>query len=762
MKTPSKALLLALLLSLCCTLCCATSRTLQQDVPPATNEVEPAAATPQKPTCKWYPPAPRGIKMEDWTAFWPQQCMGTTVDRWCDAQCRYGYVGFPIAPRIYCDPQPDGTAEWAFPIKGDCVAFCQRLPPSIAGVSWPYSCNNGLIEGASKATWAPPSTCTGTCRDGYIGDPAPIAKCLPPKNGTAPAEWQIVQGNCIDNVCDQLPRRIIAGYWPSNCSRLEVGSTCEAICNNGFVPEPAPKAKCIPPNETYPYATWETDTTGVCRDNVCNQMPLPVQAANWPRNCSNSEVGATCTAECYNGFIGDPTPVATCTKPAENKTVAEWVVDVPDGCKDPTACRDDPCQDIAFAVQGSCVPTRGEKPSTPGSGQFSCTCFDYYKWNAGTKTCGKASLLAFAVARPVDITEMGARKRAAAVTQVAEASWIYKYGAKKASDIGGARWIAQDKGTSEANLFGVAVADAKTAWAVGSKGIIKRYNGSAWSIERTPDVGASTLRAVAALSSRKAWAGGANGVALYYDGASWRDVSLAEKDRTIQAITAVAEPDGTETVLAAAGDERNPNKLKGYIYKWDGQQWGAPFLVENATLRGITALDRYGAWACGFTNKGPVDARAVIMSWDHANQTWTRTNTRMLANAHFTGILTLDYKHMYISGYTEYSDQGGTQQTGFALSRFDYFNDLTYGFSNGMTGNVAKFNAIAGLSPSTTVAVGVFRDGIADQPPDGPSQGDYGFPAVSWSKYGFSDKPQKANVSIAYDLEVSGIGMQYV
>ena len=33
-------------------------------------------------------------------------------------------------------------------------------------------------------------------------------------------------------------------------------------------------------------------------------------------------------------FIGDPTPVATCTKPAENKTVAEWVVDVPDGCKD--------------------------------------------------------------------------------------------------------------------------------------------------------------------------------------------------------------------------------------------------------------------------------------------------------------------------------------------------------------------------------------------------------------------------------------------
>jgi hypothetical protein len=66
----------------------------------------------------------------------------------------------------------------------------------------------------------------------------------------------------------------------------------------------------------------------------------------------------------------------------------------------------------------------------------------------------------------------------------------------------------QDKGTSDANLLAVAVADANTAWAVGSKGIIKRYDGTAWSVERPPAAGASTLRAVAALSRQKAWAGG--------------------------------------------------------------------------------------------------------------------------------------------------------------------------------------------------------------------------------------------------------------
>jgi hypothetical protein len=67
---------------------------------------------------------------------------------------------------------------------------------------------------------------------------------------------------------------------------------------------------------------------------------------------------------------------------------------------------------------------------------------------------------------------------------------------------------SQDEGTSNANMYGVAVADATTAWAVGSRGIIKRYSGSTWAVERQPEVGASALRAVAAPSSQKAWAGG--------------------------------------------------------------------------------------------------------------------------------------------------------------------------------------------------------------------------------------------------------------
>jgi hypothetical protein len=82
----------------------------------------------------------------------------------------------------------------------------------------------------------------------------------------------------------------------------------------------------------------------------------------------------------------------------------------------------------------------------------------------------------------------------------------------------------QDEGSSNANMYGVAVADANTAWAVGSRGIIKRYNGSAWTVERKPEVGASNLRAVAALSSQKAWVGGSE---CREAAAACRGISLA-------------------------------------------------------------------------------------------------------------------------------------------------------------------------------------------------------------------------------------------
>jgi hypothetical protein len=156
------------------------------------------------------------------------------------------------------------------------------------------------------------------------------------------------------------------------------------------------------------------------------------------------------------------------------------------------------------------------------------------------------------------------------------------------------------------------------------------------------------------------------------------------------------------------------------------------------------------------------------MSWDYANQTWTRNNITVYtvpnAYARFNSILAVDYKHLYVAGYYERADQSGTQLLGLVSFPIpaDFDKPPYPPWSFPPPQNVARFNAIAGLSPSTTVAVGMFNDAIADQPPDGPSKDDWGYPAVSWAKYSFTDRPQKANVSIAYDLEVTGIGMKYV
>jgi hypothetical protein len=205
-----------------------------------------------------------------------------------------------------------------------------------------------------------------------------------------------------------------------------------------------------------------------------------------------------------------------------------------------------------------------------------------------------------------------------------------------------------------------------------------------------------------------------------------------------------------------------------YIYKWDGQKWGAPVAVEDVTLRGITALDRYGAWACGFTSRGSTRERGVIMSWDYATQTWTRHNINVDRDGYtrLTSILAIDYNHLYIAGYTERADEHGTDLTGLEVYSVDVVNANNYkpllsSWNTRNTDSVARFYAMAGLSPSTVVAVGAFKPAMADTPPDGPSPGDLGYPAVAWWRDDYVT-PQKVNVSIAHDLEVTGVAMKYV
>jgi hypothetical protein len=254
-----------------------------------------------------------------------------------------------------------------------------------------------------------------------------------------------------------------------------------------------------------------------------------------------------------------------------------------------------------------------------------------------------------------------------------------------------------------------------------------------------------------------------NGVALYYDGSSWRDVAV-NQGVSINSIAAVREPGGVETVWAVAGDERNANKLTGYIFKWDAQasNWGTPLEFANVTLRGVAVLDRYGAWAVGYANRGELRNRGVLMNWDYATNSWTNMNlTQQGTNVlvRFNSIVAHNHGQLTIAGYTERADQSSGSETAGVIKYVIYANDLVEFYDGARYSDIGgfaavfKFEDIAGASLSTTVAVGSFKQFFANNG---------GYPAVAWQKLGYRDTAQKANVSIAYDQEVVGVAVKYV
>lgn len=303
--------------------------------------------------------------------------------------------------------------------------------------------------------------------------------------------------------------------------------------------------------------------------------------------------------------------------------------------------------------------------------------------------------------------------------------------------------------------------DYTTAWAVGSKGLIKKYDGNQWAVDQD---GTETydLMAVAALGPNKAWVGGSDGAALYWNGNQWADASIDSK-QTVRSIVAVAQTVG-DTVWMVASDERDPNSVSGYIYKWISSQrkWGAPTLFQDTALRGVTALDQDAAWACGFTNKGPIQKRGVILQYNGTADAWSRVtiNVNLRGYMRLTAIQAINYLDAVAVGYLENSTpSGGNVQQALVLGM-----DANYKYNSWslrtLPSSVEMFNAVSGASPSTTVAVGQNTDEAANQPLGLNDK--RGYPAENWQKYGFQDTLRKVNVSVPADAVFRGVAVAYV
>lgn len=303
--------------------------------------------------------------------------------------------------------------------------------------------------------------------------------------------------------------------------------------------------------------------------------------------------------------------------------------------------------------------------------------------------------------------------------------------------------------------------DYTTAWAVGSKGLIKKYDGNQWTVNLG---GAETydLLAVAALGPDEAWTGGTKGAALYWNGNQWTDVSIGT-NQTVRSITAVTQPGG-DTVWMVASDETDPNNVVSYIYKWATNQnkWGAPVSFPDMVLRGVTALDMDAAWACGFTNKGRIQKRGVIMQYNSTAGEWSRVSITagLPGYMRVTDIQAIDYLNIYAVGYIENSTpSGGTTQSGFVLSLAQDYKYTSWNLRT-IANSVEMFNAVSGASPSTTVAVGRNTDQVAESVIYGPNK--RGYPAENWQKYNFQDTLRKVNGSVPADAFFRDVAVAYV
>jgi len=194
-------------------------------------------------------------------------------------------------------------------------------------------------------------------------------------------------------------------------------------------------------------------------------------------------------------------------------------------------------------------------------------------------------------------------------------------------------------------LFDVAVAPDGTAWAAGyidsatyvDSTLIMRWNGTTWTQVPSPDPGTgfgkgSSLSSVAVAPDGTAWAVGnsdSNGIVstliMHWNGTAWTTVpSPSPADSSLSSV-AVA-PDGTAW---AAGNTQSDTSLSTLIMRWNGTAWTTVPTPGTAGsyLSGVTVGPDGTAWAVGCTGCGALTStrasgRSLILRWNGTS--WTR------------------------------------------------------------------------------------------------------------------------------------------
>ena len=163
----------------------------------------------------------------------------------------------------------------------------------------------------------------------------------------------------------------------------------------------------------------------------------------------------------------------------------------------------------------------------------------------------------------------------------------------------GSAWTKVPSNTT-AHLFGVAMVSASRGWAAGSDGAIVEWNGSAWNV--VPPKSSDWYRAVAIVPGTQpvqAWAPGDKagvGFFLYYDGAEWK-TKIGDYTPifggTLFDVSMLSAGAGW-----AVGNKFGGTGMVGQTLRWDGARWNT-FSNPADELYAVHMLSASDGWSVG-------------------------------------------------------------------------------------------------------------------------------------------------------------------
>jgi hypothetical protein len=188
-------------------------------------------------------------------------------------------------------------------------------------------------------------------------------------------------------------------------------------------------------------------------------------------------------------------------------------------------------------------------------------------------------------------------------------------------------------------LSGIACISGSQCWSVGnysvngliSQTLIEHWDGTGWTIMRSPNNDMQTLSAVTCLSSSDCWAVGAypsesdgwqHALFDHWDGRSWTAVTtpFVNGNYYLNSVTCTSS-----SQCWAAGYYFDPVNNNGFnhtvVERWDGTSWtivSSPntSATQNNVLNGVTCSSVADCWAVGYYDSGNSVKQTLIEHWD--------------------------------------------------------------------------------------------------------------------------------------------------